>query len=297
MGRIVVGTSSWADAGFIAEWYPPGLPARDRLSWYAGHFDGVEVNSTFYAVPAVGQVRRWVDETPAGFTFDVKLHRLLSRHSAPADSLPPALRVGVRTTPRGRVRLDDRLEAALADAVLAAVAPLADAGRLSTFLLQLSPAFGPRDHELDELAPLVGRLAPHVVAIELRNRSWAKPERLERTLAWLEEHGAAWVAVDAPHDDHFTIMPPVDAVTNPRVAYLRAHGRNREGYVRGRSVADRFAWRYDDAELEEIGARARELAGNAESVRLMFNNNRGSDAPVAAERMRERLGQTADAQG
>ena len=52
-------------------------------------------------------------------------------------------------------------------------------------------------------------------------------------------------------------MPPVDAVTNPRVAYLRAHGRNREGYVRGRSVADRFAWRYDDAELEEIGARAR----------------------------------------
>lgn len=297
MGRIVVGTSSWADPGFIAEWYPPGLPARDRLSWYAGHFDGVEVNSTFYAVPAVGQVRRWVDETPAGFTFDVKLHRLLSRHSAPADSLPPALRVGVRTTPRGRVRLDDRLEAALADAVLAAVAPLADAGRLSTFLLQLSPAFGPRDHELDELAPLVGRLAPHVVAIELRNRSWAKPERLERTLAWLEEHGAAWVAVDAPHDDHFTIMPPVDAVTNPRVAYLRAHGRNREGYVRGRSVADRFAWRYDDAELEEIGARARELAGNAESVRLMFNNNRGSDAPVAAERMRERLGQTADAQG
>jgi uncharacterized protein YecE (DUF72 family) len=297
MGRIVVGTSSWADPGFIAEWYPPGLAARDRLSWYAGHFDGVEVNSTFYAVPAVGQVRRWVDETPAGFTFDVKLHRLLSRHSAPADSLPPALRVGVRTTPRGRVRLDDRVEAALADATLAAVAPLADAGRLSTFLLQLSPAFGPRDHELDELAPLVGRLAPHVVAIELRNRSWAKPERLERTLAWLEDHGAAWVAVDAPHDDHFTIMPPVDAVTNPRVAYLRAHGRNREGYVRGRSVADRFAWRYDDAELEEIGARARELAGNAESVRLMFNNNRGSDAPVAAERMRERLGQTAGAQG
>ena len=135
------------------------------------------------------------------------------------------------------------------------------------------------------------------MAIELRNRSWAKRERLERTLGWLEDHGAAWVAVDAPHDDHFTIMPSVDAVTNPRVAYLRAHGRNREGYVRGRSVADRFAWRYADEELEEIGARARELAGKAETVRLMFNNNRGSDAPVAAERMRELLGQTAGAPG
>jgi uncharacterized protein YecE (DUF72 family) len=295
MGRIVVGTSSWADPGFVAEWYPPGLAARDRLAWYATHFDGVEVNSTFYAVPAVTQVRRWVEETPPGFTFDVKLHRLLSRHSAPVDSLPPGLRDDVRTTARGRVQLDERIEAALADAILAAVAPLADAGRLATFLLQLSPAFGPRDHELDELGPLVDRLAPHVVAIELRNRSWAKRERLERTLAWLEEHGAAWVAVDAPRDDHFTIMPPIDAVTNPHVAYLRAHGRNREGYVRGRSVADRFAWRYAEEELEEIGARARELAGKAETVRLMFNNNRGSDAPVAAERMRHRLGQNASA--
>ncbi|HWT25505.1 MAG TPA: DUF72 domain-containing protein [Solirubrobacteraceae bacterium] len=289
MGRIAVGTSSWADPGFVEEWYPPGLPAGQRLSWYADRFEAVEVNATFYAVPGTGQVRRWAETTPPGFTFDVKLHRLLSRHSAPLDSLPPALREGASTTPRGRVRLDERLEAALAESVLEAVAPLAEAGKLSTFLLQLSPAFGPRDHALDELAPLLARLAPFPVAVELRNRSWTKGERLERTLAWMEEHEAVWVAVDAPRDDHFTIMPPIDAVTNPRVAYLRAHGRNREGYVRGRSVADRFAWRYADEELEEIGARARELAAAAESVRVMFNNNRGSDAPVAAERFKELL--------
>jgi uncharacterized protein YecE (DUF72 family) len=291
MGRIVVGTSSWADPGFVEEWYPPGLPARDRLPWYAERFEAVEVNSTFYAVPGMAQVRRWAEITPPGFTFDVKLHRLLSRHSAPLDSLPPALRDDATTTARGRVRLDDRLDAALAAAILESVAPLADAGKLATFLLQLSPAFGPRDHELHELGPLIGQLAPHPMAVELRNRSWAKPARLERTLSWLEEHGAVWVAVDAPPGDHFTIMPPVDAVTNPDVAYLRAHGRNLEGYVRGRSVADRFAWRYTDDELEEIGARAQELAGKAGTVRLMFNNNRGSDAPVAAERMRELLGQ------
>jgi uncharacterized protein YecE (DUF72 family) len=293
MRRIVVGTSSWADPGFVEEWYPPDLPARDRLAWYAERFEAVEVNSTFYAVPGVAQVRRWVDATPPDFTFDVKLHRLLSRHSAPLDSLPPALREGVATTPRGRVRLDERVEHTLADAVLAAVAPLVDAGRLATFLLQLSPAFGPRDHELDELAPLLERLAPHPVAVELRNRSWTKRERLERTLGWYEEHGAVWVAVDAPRDDHFTIMPPIDAVTDPQVAYLRAHGRNREGYVRGRTVADRFAYRYSDEELEEIGGRAHELAGKAGSVRLMFNNNAKDYAPVAAERMRELLRQTA----
>jgi uncharacterized protein YecE (DUF72 family) len=294
-GSIYVGTSSWADPGFVEEWYPPGLPARDRLPWYAERFEAVEVNSTFYAVPADNQVARWAEITPAGFTFDVKLHRLLSRHSAQLDSLPKPLRERAQTGLRGRVQLDARLEAALGEAMLEAVAPLVDAGKLATFLLQLSPGFSPHEHGLDELAPLVERLSPHPVAIELRHRSWTTRGRLDGTLGWFDEHGAVWVGVDAPRGRQVTIMPPVDAVTNPAVAYLRAHGRNAEGYVRGRSVAERFAYRYPDAELEEIGARARELAGRAGQVRLHFNNNRGSDAPVAAERMRELLGQTVSA--
>jgi uncharacterized protein YecE (DUF72 family) len=296
--RIAVGTSSWADPGFVDEWYPPGLPARDRLLYYAERFDAVEVNSTFYAVPGTAQVRRWVDATPDGFTFDVKLHRLLSRHSGGVDSLPPDLRDGVRTAARGRVRLDAALEEALAARLLEAVAPLAGAGRLRCLLLQLTPGFGPRDHRLDELAPLVELLAPHPVAIELRNRSWVKPERVEETLGWFEAHGAVWVAVDAPRDEHFTIMPPIDAVTRPGLAYLRAHGRNTEGYIRGRSVAERFAYRYADDELEEIAGRAHQLAertGEAGEVRVMMNNNRGDDAPVAAQRLRQLLGQVTSA--
>jgi uncharacterized protein YecE (DUF72 family) len=296
MGESIhVGTSSWSDPGFVEEWYPKGLPARDRLPYYAERFDAVEVNSTFYAVPQGRQVERWAEITPDGFTFDVKLHRLLSRHSAQLDSLPEPLRDRAKTGPRGRVQLDAKLQDALADAVLEAVDPLAGAGKLASFLLQLSPAFSPHDHELDELARLVDRLAPHPVAIELRHRSWTRRGRLERTLGWLEEHGAVWVGVDAPRGKQVTIMPPVDAVTNPAVAYIRAHGRNAEGYVRGRSVAERFAYRYPDKELKEIGARARQLAERAGQVRLHFNNNRGSDAPVAAERMRELLGQTVSA--
>jgi uncharacterized protein YecE (DUF72 family) len=294
-GSIHVGTSSWSDPGFVEEWYPAGLGPRDRLPYYAERFDAVEVNSTFYAVPLASQVARWAEITPDRFTFDVKLHRLLSRHSAPLDSLPKPLRERARTGARGRVQLDARLEEALADAVLEAVAPLAGAGRLATFLLQLSPGFSPHEHELDELATVVDRLAPHPVAIELRHRSWTRRGRLEPALGWMEAHGAVWVGVDAPRGRQVTIMPPVDAVTNPAVAYIRAHGRNAEGYVRGRSVAERFAYRYPDEELEEIGARARELAAKAEQVRLHFNNNRGSDAPVAAERMRELLGQTVSA--
>jgi uncharacterized protein YecE (DUF72 family) len=292
-GRIVVGTSSWADPGFVEEWYPPGLPARDRLPWYAERFEAVEVNSTFYALPGGTTVERWAAATPERFEFDVKLHRLLSRHAAPLDSLPPDLREGAQTVKGGRVRLDAKLEAALADRVLEAMAPLAEAGKLAAFLLQLSPAFSPHGHALDELAPLVERFDPHPVAIELRHRSWVKPKRLADTLAWFEAHGAAFVGVDAPPGEQVTIMPALDAATLPRLAYLRAHGRNQDGYVRGRSVAERFAWRYADEELEEIGARARELAEQAEEVHVMFNNNRGADAPLAAERMRELLGRAA----
>ena len=287
MGRIVVGTSSWADPGFVEEWYPTDLPARERLPWYAERFEAVEVNSTFYAIPAPGTVARWAEETPDGFTFDVKLHRLLSRHSAGLDSLPPDLRETAETTARGRVRLDDKLQDALADRILEAVEPLGD--KLDAFLLQLSPGFAPRNNELDELAPLVERLAPHPVAIELRRSSWLRGDQAERTLAWMEDHGAVWVCTDPRTPTHLTIMPPLDAVTNAKLAYFRAHGRNAEGYIKGRSVAERFAWRYSDEELEEIGGRARELAEQAGEVHVMFNNNRGSDAPVAAERMRELL--------
>jgi uncharacterized protein YecE (DUF72 family) len=292
-GRIVVGTSSWADPGFVEEWYPPGLPAAEQLPWYAEHFDGVEVNSTFYAVPAARTVARWAQATPATFTFDVKLHRALSRHSATPASLPADLRDGVALTPRGRVRPSPALDEALAARYLEALEPLREAGRLSAFLLQLSPAFRPGAHRLEELDTLVAALAPHPVAIELRHRAWLKEERLEDTLGWYEDRGAAFVGVDAPHGAPPTLLPPVDAVTRDDVAYLRLHGRNAEGWIHGRSVAERFAYRYADDELQEVGARAEALAERAGTVRMMFNNNRGSDAPVAATRMRELLGQGA----
>jgi uncharacterized protein YecE (DUF72 family) len=290
-GRIVIGTSSWADRGFVEEWYPPDLPARDRLAWYAERFDAVEVNATFYAVPAERTVARWADGTPDGFTFDVKLHRLLSRHAADLKSLPPALRDAASTNARGRVELTRRLEAALADEIAAAVARLGD--KLATFLLQLSPAFEPRTNDLDELAPLVARLdltAP--VAIELRNRFWLTDARREGTLRWFEDHGAAFVCVDTPEGSNApTLMPNLDVTTRPDVAYLRAHGRNLEGWLHGRSVAERFAYRYRDDELRELGERAGRLAEEVPAVRMMFNTNRGADAPEAAQRMRELLGQ------
>ena len=290
-GRILVGTSSWADPGFVKEWYPSKLPASDRLPWYAQRFQTVELNSSFYAVPDRSAVHKWVDQTPDDFVFDVKVHRALSRHAAPLDSLPEDLRDGVETTDRGRVRLTAGLETTLAKRLVEETAPLAAAGKLGAYLVQLTPAFAPRRHELEELDGLVEALSAHRVAIELRHRGWVREKRRERTLGWFSERGVAFVCVDAPPGDHVPIMPPLDAVTNDGLAYLRAHGRNTEGYLTGRSVAERFAWKYSEEELAEIRARVSSLAEQAGEVHVAFNNNRGDDAPTAAQRFRALLGQ------
>ena len=89
---IRIGTASWTDPGFVEDWYPPKLPASQRLRWYAEHFNYVEVNATFYAIPNIRTVERWCYETPDDFLFDVKLPKLLSRHSMDAKFLPPDLR-------------------------------------------------------------------------------------------------------------------------------------------------------------------------------------------------------------
>src|SRR4051794_7671981 len=289
MSRIVVGTSSWADPGFVEDWYPQGLPARDRLAYYAERFEAVEVNSTAYAGPARRTVERWAEVTPEHFTFDVKLHRLLSRHRAEPASLPKALRDRIEVDARGRVVLTPWLQDAMLDETLEAVEPLVAAEKLATFLVQLTPAFKPGAHELEELTPIVERLAPHPVAIELRHRGWLEGDRLERTLGFYEAHDAVFVCVDGPEGRSPTIVPNLDAVTHPRLAYVRAHGRNARGYMTGRSVAERFDHRYSPRELEEIRGRVEGLAEEAEEVRLMFNNNKSDYAPRAAERMRELL--------
>jgi uncharacterized protein YecE (DUF72 family) len=228
---------------------------------------------------------------PDGFVFDVKLHKLLSHHAAQLKELPTDLREGVETNERGRVLPDPALIHEMVRRTAETMKPLSDAGKLGAYLLQLTPAFDPRENSLDELTPIIDGLAPTPVAIEFRRRSWASPKRFESVLDWLSAHGAVFVSVDTPPGDHVPIFPPIDAVTNDALAYMRCHGRNTEGYLHGRSVAERFDYDYSPAELEEIAGRAHELDGEAEQVHVMFNNNARELAPKAARGLRTILGQ------
>lgn len=289
MGSIRLGTASWTDPGFVADWYPPKLGARDRLRWYAEHFDYVEVNATFYALPEIRAVARWSEETPAGFLFDVKLPKVLSRHRMEARFLPPDLR-GRMPQRDGVLQLTPESETLIMSRLHRELKPLRDAGKLGAFLLQLSPSFRPKTHDLSELDSLRPHLAGVPLAVELRNRDWVLGPQLDATLQYFRERQMTFVSVDAPESEHFTVMPGTDYVTDPRLGYIRLHGRNAAGYIRGRSVAERFDYDYSEAEVEELAARLRKLAQEVKELRVVANNNRSNYAPKLAERLAKLLG-------
>ena len=268
------------------------MPAGERLGWYAQHFGLVEVNSTFYSVPEPRMVERWCAATPNDFTFDVKLHQLFSFHSTPAKLLPPDLQRLVETDAKGKVKPTRDAQQALLKVFLRGTAIFRTAKKMGVLLLQLSPAFSPRKHELSELDLLIEMLNGYKLAIEFRNRNWALGDQLPSTIDFLRKHEAIFVNVDAPASDHFTVMrSDIDQVTNSNVAYLRLHGRNAKAYITGKTVAARFDYDYNQTEIAEVAKRSRKLAKEAHDVHVIFNNNNLDYAPRAALRLRKALGQ------
>jgi uncharacterized protein YecE (DUF72 family) len=237
-------------------------------------------------------VERWCAATPDGFIFDVKLHQLFSFHSTAAKLLPPDLQERAETDAKGKVQLTPALEEAMIKVFLRSASVLRAAGKLGVLLLQLSPAFSPRKHQLSELERLINMLGDYQLAIEFRNRNWATGEQLKSTIDFLRQHNAILVNVDGPIAEHFTIMPSdLDEITNSSFAYLRLHGRNARGYLSGKTVAARFDYDYSDKEIVEVAERSKKLARETRELHVIFNNNNLDYAPRAAARLRVALGQ------
>jgi uncharacterized protein YecE (DUF72 family) len=289
MGEIRIGTASWTDPGFVEDWYPKDLRAEERLGWYAEHFDLVEINSTFYALPALSSVKRWCEQTPEGFLFDVKLPKVLSRHSMQVKFLPSELRERVETQ-KGVIKLTESTERLVAKRLLQLFEPMREAGKLGVFLLQLSPAFRPKTHKLSDLDTLAELFSSHPLAVELRNRDWVTRERFQETVNFFKERRLTLVLVDAPESEHFTVMPGFDCATDPRLGYFRLHGRNAEGYIKGRTVAERFDYDYSPEEVQEIAKRLRKVDKEVERLHVIANNNRSNYAPKLAEALRKEIG-------
>ena len=287
MGQVRVGTASWTDRTLIESgWYPPEADTPEkRLRYYARQFALVEVDATYYALPAEQTAALWAARTPDGFTFNVKAFSLFTQHPTTVAALPVDLRPAAEKTGKDRIYLKD-VDPAVADQMwerfLAALDPLRQAGKLGAILLQFPPWFPISRARKDYIVACAARAAPDRVCIEFRNRTWMTPDNQEETLGFLAGHRLAYVCVDMPQG-HRDSIPPVLAATAPDLAVVRLHGHSDKWD--SRDIHERFGYRYTEAELEEWAPKVRALAGDAEETHVLFNNCYRDYAQANAQRL------------
>ncbi|MCC7416998.1 MAG: DUF72 domain-containing protein [Acidobacteria bacterium] len=290
MADLRIGTSGWHYPSGRGTWngvfYPPPRGrsrAFDELSYYAEHFNTVELNSTFYGQPRAEVARGWAARTPRGFEFSVKLHQKFTHPSLYAKRLAGAL---PRDAGSEALRAIGGASGADLDQFRKGIEPLAAAGKLGALLAQFPAGFKDDEASRETLAGLLRAFRGYRVAVELRHRSWS--DRVAATLGLLNQFGAAWVQIDEPK---FQCSIRQNFLPNVRgFYYMRLHGRNAAAWWRHDRAEDRYDYLYSSAELKA-------LAGTADAVRhlvqktYLYTNNHFSAKSVAnAVMLKRQLG-------
>lgn len=206
----------------------------------------------------------------------------------------------ITTHPTDPQRLPKELREALPDAVLAkrrvypkdlpedvlkeiharywvALEPLRRAGKLGAILLQYPEWLPIGSKSKAEILRARELLPDDRLAVEFRSRTWMEERNRAETLAFLREHGLAYVSVDEPQGFPSSI-PPVAAVTAP-LAVVRFHGRNAESWKKpGLTAAERFDYLYTEPELAEWLPKIRKIEEEADEVHVLMNNCYGDKA-------------------
>lgn len=283
MKTVRIGTSGWSYPSGKGKWNgvfypvasgrrPRGAPKFDELAFYAEHFDTVEINSTFYRLPAPGTAEKWAERTPPGFEFSLKLFQKFTH----PDMFTKA--TGADPTDLGQRDVDE---------FRAAIEPLARAGKLGALLAQFPASFKNEPNSRGYLEWLLERFRDYMVAVELRHRSWSDDRDV--TLAMLESFGAAWAQIDEPKFR--------DSIRQNLIAdagsffYLRLHGRNAAQWWRHDKSEDRYNYLYSVDELKPIAEVARKAARREKKAYLYANNHFSAKSVANAAILKHQLGQ------
>ncbi len=249
-----IGTSGFSFADWIGPFYPAGLKRDALLDFYATQFDCVEINSTYYGIPAPRTFERMAARTPPEFRFVVKAAAVVTHERVP--------------------------DPASDDAFLRACEPLAAAGKFEGTLAQFPWAFQNDEAARGYLRALRARLPEGPVFVEFRHRSWAKTS----TIALLEELGLGYCTVDEPP---LPGLMPDDLFVTRGVAYLRLHGRNAATWWG--SGGDRYDYDYSEPQLAEWAGKLRGLTGRASTTYVFFNNCHAGQAARNAKLLKAML--------
>jgi uncharacterized protein YecE (DUF72 family) len=283
VNRVRVGTSGWNYPTGKGTWngifYPAGTPSAkkhagfDDLAFYAEHFDTVEVNSSFYGVPAVRTTEDWVRRTPDDFEFSLKLYQKFTH--------PEMFHQATGRDPAD-VDLKD------VDEFRAAIDPLAQAGKLGALLAQFPASFKNEPASRGYLEWLLQAFKDYPLAVELRHRSFSDDPNT--TLQVLGEYGAALVQIDEPK---FRFSIRQNLLPNVKTFYyMRLHGRNAAQWWNHETSEDRYNYLYSDAELEPIVEAAGDASREVKKAYLYANNHFSAKSVATATTIKHKLGQT-----
>lgn len=167
-GRLRVGTSGFAYAGWTPRFYPAELSAARRLEFYGSRLSAVELNNTFYRQPSPAAVAAWLAATPDDFRFAIKAQR---GGSFRALQLDPAGSVPWLTGPYR-----------------------AFGARLGTVLFRVPEHVQRDDGHLAALLEAWPRDLP--LTVEFQEPSW----HVDETFAALARAGAALCTTELPED-------------------------------------------------------------------------------------------------
>jgi uncharacterized protein YecE (DUF72 family) len=165
MQPVHVGCSGWVYSHWRELFYPKEVPQRAWLAYYAEHFDTVEINNTFYRLPKESAAEGWVEQSPPGFEFAVKVSRYMSHIKR------------LTMVEAGLKRFYEPLR------------PLTQSGKLGPLLWQFPPNF---HRDLERLSESLKALDQGRHAFEFRHESWFTDEVYEL----LGEHDIALVIGD-----------------------------------------------------------------------------------------------------
>ena len=256
--RVHIGPAGWDYPDWDGIFYPPARSRGfDALAFVASYFTLVEINSTFYRVPAPHVVRGWarrVADRPR-FTFTLKAHQSLTH------------RPGVATPPE------------LAP-LRHAIDPLVDAGRLGAVLLQFPWSFRFEEDSRKQLRARTRELHPYPLAVEVRHASWDTPE----AAAYLASLNVSVCGIDQPVIGES--IPPYRHRSGPAGAYFRFHGRNyRDWFARDAGRDARYDYLYSAEELSPWANVNREAAAGSGATYVVLNNHFRGQAPANAFEM------------
>jgi uncharacterized protein YecE (DUF72 family) len=219
MTELSLGTGGFSNEDWVGIFYPPNLKKNQWLGFYAQRFNAVEVNSTFYAVPAQKTFSSMLERSEGRLTFAVKLHRSFTHD--------------VGTAAAADARAAERFQFT--------IAPVQDAGKLGPLLAQFPFSFKNTGDSRAHLAALAEWFAGFDVAVEFRHHSWDRGPVYQ----FLEDLGLHAVSVDLPRLEGL----PAPTLRGNRFVYLRLHGRNTIHWWDGKDAAERHDYLYTSDEL------------------------------------------------